>query len=374
MQSSESIVRVGIIMAGGSGERFWPVSRRHHPKQLLRLTSPNETMLGEAVSRIAPLIPPERVYVVTAEHLVQAIQDADVGVPSDNVIAEPCKRNTGGCLAFAAAHVLAHHGGDPARISMAVITADHLIGDTDRFRRTVDVALEIAEKNGVLATHGIIPTRPETGYGYIQAEDMDNPVWDSGDILAYPVAAFHEKPNHDKAQDFIATGSYFWNSGMFFWRIDTFLEELEAARPDMAEAVRKMHEAMNMNDKGSVRAIFEGLDDISIDYALMEHAKQVVVVGADYPWDDVGAWTSLDRTREHDEQGNVARGGPVLIDTHNSIVYNDVGAEDMAVSVVGMDNVVVVVSKDGVLVVPKDRAQDVRHAVAELKARGAKQI
>ncbi len=374
MSESESFVRVGIIMAGGSGERFWPVSRRDHPKQLLRLTSPTQTMLGEAVSRMAPLIPPERIYVVTGEHLVHVIRQADVGVPGDNVIAEPCKRNTGGCLAFAAAHVLAHQGGDAARISMAVITADHLIGDSERFCRTVDVALEIAEKNGVLATHGIVPTRPETGYGYIQAKDLEDPVWESGDISAFPVAAFHEKPNHDKAEDFIATGSYFWNSGMFFWRIDTFLEELDAARPEMAAAVRKMHEAMKMNDKGSVRSIFDGLEDISIDYALMEHAKQVVVVRADYAWDDVGAWTSLDRTREHDEQGNVARGGPVLIDTHSSIVYNEVGAEDMAVSVIGMENVIVVVSKDGILVVPKDRAQDVRHAVAELKARGAKQV
>ena len=374
MSSSEGFVRVGIIMAGGSGERFWPVSRRDRPKQLLRLTSPTETMLAEAVSRMAPLIPPERIYVVTGEHLVQVIQDAEVGVPRDNVIAEPCKRNTGGCLAFAAAHVLAHHGGDAAGISMAVVTADHLIGDSGRFRRTVEAALEIAEKNGVLATHGIVPTRPETAYGYIQAKDLENPAWESGDISAFPVAAFHEKPNHDKAEDFIATGSYFWNSGMFFWRIDSFLEELDAVRPEMAVAVRKMHEAMKMNDKGSVRSIFERLEDISIDYALMEHAKQVVVVRADYPWDDVGAWTSLDRTREHDEQGNVARGGPVLIDTHDSIVYNDAGAKDMAVSVIGMDNVIVVVSKDGVLVVPKDRAQDVRHAVAELKARGAKQI
>ena len=374
MSTSEAFVRVAIIMAGGSGERFWPVSRRDRPKQLLRLTSPTDTMLGEAVSRISPLIPPERIYVITGEHLVHAIREAGVGVPNDNVIAEPCKRNTAGCLAFAAAHVLAHHGGDAGGISMAVVTADHLIGDQERFRRTVDVALDMAERKGVLATHGIVPTRPETGYGYIQAKDIDDPVWESGDVSIFPVVAFHEKPNHDKAEDFIATRSYFWNSGMFFWRIDTFIEELDAARPEMAEAVRGMHEAMEANDKGTVRSIFEGLEDISIDYALMEHAKRVVVVRADYPWDDVGAWTSLDRTREHDEQGNVTQGGPVLIDTHDSIVFNDAGAEEMAVSVVGMDNVVVVVSRDGILVSPKDRAQDVRHAVAELKARGAKQV
>jgi len=277
-------------------------------------------------------------------------------------------------LAYAAAHVLAQHGGDASKISMAVVTADHIIGNPERFRQTVEAALDTAEKTGALATHGIVPTRPETGYGYIQAENVDHPVAEPDGIAVFEVAAFHEKPNHDKAEDFIATGSYFWNSGMFFWRVDAFLEELAAIRPKMSAAVLEMQSAIEANDRNKVESIFEGLEDISIDYALMEHAKRVVVVRADYAWDDVGAWTSLDRTHEHDEQGNVARGGPVLIDTRDSIVYNEAGEDAMAVSVIGMDNVVVVVSKDGVLVAPKDRAQDVRHAVAELKARGAKQI
>lgn len=331
-------------------------------------------MLGEAVDRIAPLIPPERIYVVTGEHLMQAIRDAQIGIPDDNVIAEPCKRNTAGCLAYATAHVLAQIGGDGSKISMAVVTADHVIGDAERFRKTVAVALESAEQNKVLVTHGIVPVRPETEYGYIQASDMDEAIGESDGIPVYPVAAFHEKPNHEKAEDFISTGSYFWNSGMFFWRLDTFLKELRSVRPDFAEATYKMRVAIEAGDRATVTSIFEKLEDISIDYALMEHAGKVVVVRADYPWDDVGAWPSLDRTRAHDEHGNVVQGDPVLIDTSNSIVYNDVGAEDMAVSVVGMENVVVVVSKDGVLVIPKDRAQDVRHAVSELKARGAEQI
>lgn len=372
--ASQDRIRVAVIMAGGSGERFWPLSRKNHPKQLLRLTSPTESMLHQAVNRLTPLIPADCIYIVTGEHLVSAIREGEVGVPDANVIAEPCKRNTAGCLCYAVAHVLAHHGGDGAAISMAVVTADHIIGDADRFRQTVDVALEAAESSGVLATHGIVPTRAETGYGYIQAANIDAPVSESGGIPVYDVAAFHEKPNREKAEDFIATGSYFWNSGMFFWRLDSFLSELENVRPEMADATRQMAEAIHANDKGSVATIFEGLENISIDYALMEHARNVAVVRADYPWDDVGAWTSLDRTRNHDEQGNVTQGDPVLVNTHNSIVYNDVGAEDMAVSVVGMHDVVVVVSKDGVLVTTKEHAQDVRHAVAELKARGSKQV
>jgi mannose-1-phosphate guanylyltransferase len=257
---------------------------------------------------------------------------------------------------------------------MAVVTADHLIGDPARFRATVAAALDMAETRDVLVTQGIVPNRPETGYGYIQAKDIARPVSEHEGIAAYEVAAFHEKPTPDAAAAFVSSGRYFWNSGMFFWRVSAFLAELDHARPELARATRAMADALSANDTKKAAAIFESLEDISIDYALMEKARRVVVVRADYPWDDVGAWTSLDRTREHDAQGNVAEGWPVLIDTRNSIVYNAAGPAAVAVSVIGMDNVVVVVSPDGVLVVPKDRAQDVRHAVAELKKRGANQV
>jgi mannose-1-phosphate guanylyltransferase len=365
--------RFGVIMAGGSGERFWPVSRRDHPKQLLRLTRPDQTMLGEAVERLSPLIPPDRILIVTAAHLATPIRAAKVGVPDANILAEPAKRNTSGCLSYAAAWLMAKHGA-PDSLTMAVVTADHLIGDADRFRATVSVSLEAAETQHALVTQGIVPDRPETGYGYIQAKDFASPILRRDGIAAYEVAAFHEKPKRDVAEKFVASGNYFWNSGMFFWRVSSFLSELEHARPALAEATRAMVEALRADDTKKAAEIFETIEDISIDYALMERTKRAIVVRADYPWDDVGAWTSLDRTREHDAQGNVAEGGPVLVDTTNSIVYNAAGPDAMAVSVVGMDNVVVVVSPDGVLVIPKDRAQDVRHAVAELKKRGGKQI
>lgn len=360
-------------MAGGSGERFWPVSRRDHPKQLLRLTTPDQTMLGEAVERLSPLIPAERIVVATAAHLVEPVRRAKVGVPDANVLAEPAKRNTSGCLAYAAATLMAQHG-DPAGITMAVVTADHLIQNPERFRATVAAALDAAEAQDVLVTQGIVPDRPETGYGYVQAKDISKPIAERDGIAAFEVAAFHEKPKAEVAEQFVASGNYFWNSGMFFWRLSTFLSELDHARPALAAATRAMAEALTRGDRAKAAEIFNTLEDISIDYALMEKARRVVVVRADYPWDDVGAWTSLDRTRVHDAQGNVAEGGAVLVDTRDSIVYNAAGADAMAVSVVGMDNVVVVVTEDGVLVIPKDRAQDVRHAVAELKKRGGKQI
>jgi mannose-1-phosphate guanylyltransferase len=373
MSTSSETTRFGVIMAGGSGERFWPVSRRDNPKQLLRLTRPDQSMLGEAVERLAPLIPAERILVVTAGRLVAPIRAARVGVPDANVLAEPCKRNTSGCLAYAATHLMAQHG-DPAQLTMAIVTADHLIGDPERFRETVAVALDTAEERDALVTQGIVPDRPETGYGYIEVRDVSAPVAGRGGIAVYDVAAFKEKPTPEVARQFVESGRYFWNSGMFFWRVSTFLSELEQAQPELARKTREMADTLRRGDPKRTAAIFETLDNISIDYALLERAKRVVVVRADYPWDDVGAWISLDRTREHDAAGNVAEGGPVLIDTRNSIVVNDAGADAMAVSVVGMDNVVVVVSKDGVLVIPKDRAQDVRKAVEELKKRGAKQI
>jgi len=368
-----SMQRVAVVMAGGSGERFWPLSRRTRPKQLLKLTSHDQTMLDEAVARMAPLVPAEHIYVITGEHLVGPIKASGLAIPAENILAEPAKRNTAGALAYTAAALLARYGGDGSRISLAVTTADHDIREPDVFRRTVDAAMAAAEQEEALVTLGIVPTRPETGYGYIQI-DRDSTSKIRNAVAVTPVRAFHEKPSRERAEDFIAEGNYYWNSGMFFWRISTFLSELEQARPALAESVRKMAAAMAAKDDTTVRAEFDALEDISIDYALMEHAKRVAMARAEFPWDDVGAWTALDRSYAKDENGNVAVGDPVLSDVSDCIVYNDAGGDAMAVGVVGMNNVIVVVTHDAVLVLPKDRAQDVRHAVQELKKRNAKQL
>ncbi len=374
MTSRSDTTRVAVIMAGGSGERFWPVSRRLRPKQLLRLTDPATTMLHEAVERIRPVVPPERVFVATGEHLVAPIRATGVGVPDANVIAEPCKRNTSGCLAYAAAHVLATVEADPAKVSMAVTTADHIIGDPPAFQRAVEAALTAAEEQGALATLGVVPTRPETGYGYIEVEADIRTATDAQTVPVYRVAAFREKPHPDLAEEFVGSGHYFWNSGMFFWRLDTFLDELSHATPGLAEATQAMAEAMRAGDTGRVGEIFEALENVSIDYCLMEKARHVVVARADFPWDDAGAWPVLDRTHPQDDQGNVAAGAPILVDCEDCIVYNDAGAERMAVGVVGARDLAVVVTEDAVLVIPKDRAQDVRRVVSALKERNAKQL
>lgn len=374
MTKQTANVRIGIIMAGGFGERFWPLSRWDRPKQLLRLTNPDQSMLEEAVARIAPLISPEQTYVATGEHLVEPIRQAKVGVPDENVIAEPCKRNTSGALAYAAAHALAAHGGDGTRLTMAVTTADHRIGDAKRFRKTIGVAMDTAEQEQTLVTLGVTPSRPETGYGYIQAREEMRECSDLNNIQVCAVSAFHEKPRRERAEDFVASGRYFWNSGMFFWTIATFLKELDEVRPQLARATRDMAEAMRANNPNRVRKIFEKLEDISIDYALMERAKRVMVVRADFPWDDVGAWPALDRSHTPDAEGNILVGEPVVIESEDCIVYNEAGPDDMAVAVVGVEDLVVVVTRDAVLVVPKNRAQDTRHVVKELKRRNARQV
>ncbi len=370
-----SCTRIGIILAGGTGERFWPLSRMERPKQLLRLANPHVSMLEQSVGLLKGVVDGGHVYVVTGKPLVEAIQKASLGIPSEHVIAEPCKRNTSGALAYTAAYAMATHDSDGSDLLLAVTTADHRIGDAARFQAVARTALAAAEEQDALVVLGIVPDRPETGYGYIQA--MGGPLAIAGgeaDVPAYAVHAYHEKPNRGTAETFLAAGSYYWNSGMFFWRVSVFLNELRIARPSLARAVEDLAQALRAGCNERVNAIFEALEDISIDYALLEHAQRVIMVRADFPWDDVGAWPALERTFEGDAQGNVLFGEPVAIDCSNCIIYNEPGPKKMAVSVIGMSDVIVVATGDAVLVLPKDRAQDVKAAVHELKHRGAPQV
>lgn len=373
--------RVAVVMAGGSGERFWPLSRRLRPKQLLRLTGTGKTMIEESIERLAPLIPAGDIYVATSRALLAPVRAAHPGVPDENVIAEPCKRNTSGCLAYATAHVLAREGvGENddcyGGLSMAVVTADQSIGEPDVFRATVATALDAAEREGALAVIGVVPSRPETGYGYVRTPDDDRPLEGfSEGIRVYRVDGFHEKPDAARAQDFLASGRYLWNAGMFFWRIADFMHELDAACPALSDAVRGMVRAMRAGDEARVERVFEALGDVAIDIALMEKARNVLVVRAVFPWDDVGAWPALERTYAPDAAGNVAVGNTILVDSRHCIVYNDEGSQpERVVALVGVEDMVVVATRDAVLVMPKNRAQDVREAVAGLKRREAAQL
>ncbi len=359
------MLRYAIIMAGGSGERFWPASRRARPKQLLRLTHPRLSMLEEAIERIAPLIPPERILVATNETLAGPIAEAIPSLPRENVLAEPEKRNTAACLALAAAHLQCRESSDAL---MAVLTADHAIGEPEHFRRTVDAALSFAEGSGGLVTIGVPPTRPETGYGYIEL--AGEPPAPDDPLSARPVSRFREKPDLDTARRYAASGRHLWNSGMFFWRLSSFVAGLREHMPDLAAALPEMRRAL-AGEPGapSLQAVFSPLADVPIDVGLMEKASEVYVIRAPFPWDDVGAWDALSRTRDADGAGNVVEGDAVLIDTSDSVVFDGSGGE-MAVAVVGLEGVVVATTPDGVLVCRKDRAQDVRRAVRALRERG----
>ena len=371
MAADPEIVRFGLIMAGGAGERFWPLSRRARPKQLLPLTHPDKSMLGVAVQNVAPAIPPERIYIITGSHLAGPIRAAAVGVPDANVLAEPCKRNTSGALAYATAYLMAAHPDlGPESLSLAIMTADHRIDNSDLFCKTVEAALAAAETQNALVVCGIVPTRPDTGFGYIQVAEDATAIGGSGEGPAVvPVAAFHEKPDAERAAAFVSSGQYFWNSGMFFWKASTFLDELSAARPQLAQATRDMADALRTGDEAEAGRIFEGLEDLSIDYALMERARRVLMVRGEFPWQDVGSWPAL-----HEGEGNLLVGSPVVHDVSDSIIFNAVGDERVAVGVAGVAGLVVVVTDDAVLVVPKERAQDVRHLVKALKDRHARQV
>lgn len=370
-----AITRFGIVMAGGAGERFWPLSRRVRPKQLLSLVNPAKSMLEEAVERLLPLIPPERLYVITGRHLVEPIRKARVGVPDANVLGEPGKKNTSGALAFVMAWIMARHAGlGPEEISLAVTTADHRIGDDAAFRVCIDTALRAAECHDALVVCGIAPTRPETGFGYIEIAPDRPPLPGFAAPRVFEVRQFHEKPDRTKAEAYLASGRHLWNSGMFFWRASTFLSETAVARNSLHEAVQQMTAALRQGEEREADRVFDTLEDISIDYALMERAQRVLVVCGAFPWADVGAWPALLDHGARDAAGNLLVGGPAVLDSTDCIIYNAPGAERMAVGVIGLRDTVVVVTEDAVLVMPKDNAQDVRKVVEALRGRGASQV
>ena len=382
MHDASKPLRVAIVMAGGSGERFWPLSRSTRPKQLLRLTGTSKTMLEEAVLRLAPLIAPQHIYVATGEHLVEPIRAANVGVPPENVIAEPCKRNTAGCLAYATAHLLTKYRPQlppdapetQKDLSMAIVTADHLIKGDEAFALAVSAAMDAAEAENALVTIGIPPARPETGYGYIQAPEQKKPLEPYGPPDIFPVTAFHEKPDTQTAEKFLASGRFYWNSGMFFWNGADFMREIEGAEPEYAAAIVKMALAMREGEQTRVREIFQALPPAPIDTVLMEKARKVLVVAAPFTWDDIGAWPALARTHRPDDARNLVIGESVAIDCADCIIYNESEPGSREVAVIGLNDVVVVACDDAVLVASKDRAQDVRDVVAELKKRGSTHV
>lgn len=360
--------RIGVIMAGGIGERFWPVSRPDRPKQLLPLGPGHRTLLEDTVHRLDGVIADELMLIVTGRPLRQPIIDSPVSLPQAQVIAEPARRNTMGAVAWASAWAMGRLGCDEECV-LAFIPADQFVGDLESFRTAIELALCAAERHDALVTVGLRPTRPETGYGYIEVdEDRPLPLDGPGaEDRLWAVTRFREKPNAETAEDFFRSGQFWWNGGMFFWRLSTFFAELERADEKLAELIRGMAGALAGGDEAGAEELFGELPAISVDYALLEHARNVAVVRGDFPWDDLGSWDAWWRVGDRDERGNATHGGPLLIDCADCAVY---GQLEVPVAVVGMDGVVVVAGEDGVLVTPVERAQQVRDVVRELRERG----
>ncbi len=361
--------RIGVIMAGGVGERFWPVSRPDRPKQLLPLGPSSRSLLEDTVYRIGDLIDRERLLVVTSRALRAPIIASGIPVEDDQVVAEPMKRNTMGAIAWVTAQVLGTMGLDAAEATLAIIPADQHVGDIEAFRSDLRTALAAAEQLDALVTIGIEPTRPETGYGYIEVEEgpIQSPGVPGAEQKLRAVERFREKPNAETAEEFFASGRFLWNGGMFLWRVSTFMRELEHADPEIADLIRQMAEALSEGEDAEAERLFGELPNLSVDYALMEHARQVLVVRASFPWDDVGAWDAWRRVTDCDENGNATHGDPLLIDCEECSVYNEPGQDEMFVAVVGMERVIVAATPDGLLVAPLERAQQVREVVRRLK-------
>ena len=341
-----------VVMAGGSGTRFWPLSRKAKPKQLLALAG-ERSLLGETVARIAPLIPPERVLVVTAAHLVDATRAELPDLPAENFLAEPTPRNTAPCVGWAAVTIRQR---DPNAI-LAVLAADHFVGDVAEYQRVVRAALGVA-RTGALVTLGMKPTRAETGYGYLK---LGKKLEDG----SYRVDQFVEKPDLARARRYAKSPRYLWNSGQFFFEVDAVLEQIALHLPELASGLAELEGAHSEAD--AVAAIFRQLPSISIDEGIMESAKNVRVLPADFGWSDVGSWTAAWELGEKDADDNVVSHADALLeDARGNYVRARSGK---IVALIGVEDLVVVDTADALLVMPRSRAQDVKLAVAALAQR-----
>jgi mannose-1-phosphate guanylyltransferase len=350
-----------LIMAGGGGTRFWPRSRVKRPKQFLTFSG-QRTLLQEAVDRIASPIPADCTWVVTsALHRDEAARQLPQ-LPHDRVVGEPVGRDTAACIGLGAALIARQ---DPKAVMM-VMPADHLIEPAADFVRAAKVAEEMAEENPTaLITFGIRPTFPSTGYGYIhRAEEVSH----RQGIAVYRVEAFREKPSAELAERFVASGEYFWNSGIFVWKVATILAALRDRHSKLFAAVNRIAEAWKTPDRDRVLAAEYGaLDKISIDYAVMEHAKDVLVVEAPYRWDDVGSWLALERLHPQDSEGNTVLADHCGIHTRDCVI---VGQSAKLIATIGVSNLLIIQDGDATLIADRREEGTVKTLVELMKQKG----
>jgi len=340
----------GVILAGGRGERFWPLSRAEKPKQFLKLTS-DKTMLEETIDRVRPLIPIENIRIVAGDSMSRHILASATSLNQHNILTEPTGRNTSLAIGLAAVHLYKE---DPDAI-MVVLSSDHLIRPPERLVKIISDGCKVAISDDPLITIGIVATRPETGYGYIKLGDeypfdCDTPV--------HQAAAFVEKPKAVVAQEYYYSRKYLWNSGMFIWTARAILKTLEECQCGMKELLDRYAESIGTpNELAARQELYDKADAISIDYAVLEKAKNVLVLKADIVWDDVGSWLALQRYRDKDSENNVPIGETLLMETFETTVYN--GSEGIVVCL-GVSDMVVVRADDVTFVAHKAKLSDIK--------------
>ncbi len=355
---------VAVIMAGGSGTRFWPLSRAECPKQYLTLGGRNNSLIQNTATRIAPLTGEHGILVVTTESQKKLVVSQ---LPQAAVLFEPYPRNTAACVGFAAVHVLETAGDVP----MIVLPADHIVQDEAAIRRLYQAAAELSTADEVLVTIGVQPSFPETGYGYIQQGEP----FSAGALRAFKVQRFVEKPSREKAEEYLHSGEYFWNSGMFVFRPSVFLSAVKQFMPELAQALSKIRIALGRADNyAGISIIYDSLASISVDVGVMEKARNVVMFPGDsFRWSDIGSWAAwCDAVRENeaDDRGNIQRGDTVLLRSQDSAVL---GNKKIIVGI-GLKDLIIVDTDDALLVCSRDAAQDVKQAVDLLKSKGRKEL
>ena len=361
----EKLQTHAVILAGGRGTRFWPRSRTRTPKQLLNIVG-KDTMLEQTVARLRPLIPADRIWTVTNAAQTAAVKKQLPAGARKQVLTEPLGRNTAAAIALAAIHVRHASKGDAL---MAVLPADHFIAQPDKYRKIVSAALELAREPGRMIVLGIPPTRPDTGFGYV--ERMGDALA-SSDFPAFAVRRFTEKPALEVAKEYVASGNFQWNAGMFFWRVSTFLDNLKMFLPKTHEALESLAETIGKRtNERRLRTIYPKLENISVDYAILENATrqegtpQVYVIPADIGWSDIGSWAAVYELLTKHSGDNVLAGHGLALDATGNFLYSPT----KFVAAIGIRDLIVVETPDALLIVPRDRAQDVAKIVKSLEER-----
>ena len=346
-----------VIMAGGKGERFWPKSRTNLPKQFLSLTEDGKSMIQHTIERLSGLVDINNTYVVTNKSYKELIMEHLPSLPIENIIIEPEAKNTAPCIGLAAIHIA---NKDP-NSKMIVLPADHLIKFNELFIDTLELGLEAINDEDNIITIGITPNYPETGYGYINFKKGNHP---KNLKNVYEVLKFEEKPNLEKAKQYLRSGKYLWNSGMFIWKTSTILKCFENLLPIVFEGLEKIKKTIGTELYiETLTREFSKFPSESIDYGIMEKAKNIYVIPGNFGWDDVGSWLSLERINKTNQDGNIIKGNVVTIETKNSIIQ----ATDKLIATVGLEDVIIVDTKDALLICNKDNTQDVKKIIENLK-------